>query len=136
MGWIRRGRKSEFAEIVSFFASIVCCCGFIVHKYRLGDHDGDKGNDNDGGNGNNVTMVHQDNPSNSILLLHPPALDPTHFVSRQSSLSLRALGADHSQGSSPKTFLPFQIQNPYRGRSITSITPPKSSSNSSQFHKI
>lgn len=90
MGWIRRGRKSEFAEIVSFFASIVCCCGFIVHKYQLGDHDGDKGNDNDDGNGNNVTMVHQDNPSNSILLLHPPALDPTHFVSRQSSLSLRA----------------------------------------------
>lgn len=33
-------------------------------------------------------MVHQDNPSNSILLLHPPALDPTHFVSRLISKDL------------------------------------------------
>ncbi|KIR72363.1 hypothetical protein I310_03767 [Cryptococcus deuterogattii CA1014] len=27
-------------------------------------------------------MVHHDSPSNSILLLYPPTLDPTHFVSR------------------------------------------------------
>lgn len=120
MGWMRRGRKSELPNL-----TCCCCCCPTTQKSGQRQHYSD----------NIITMVHQESPSNSILLLHPLTLDPTHFVSRQSSFPLRALETDHPQDSSPKTFLSSQIQNQYRGPLITSITPPTSSSNLSQFHR-
>lgn len=122
---MRRGRKSELPNLTS---CCCCCCPSISDSSEITkrQHYCE----------NIITMVHQESPSNSILLLHPRTLDPTHFVSRQSFFSLRALGTDHPQDSSPKIFLSSQIQSQYRGPLITSITPPRSSSNSSQFHKI